>query len=163
MTGTSDIVGYTLAEIALVLVFCVIAMDTHAVTGLKKQLRTAQDNLFAAQRQLSAQAKLVSKRIDQPTKLRSSAPPSCFETGFDRNWLFTTTITGRDSFEIGSNVLTFDQLMARYANQIAASKANGCVPRIQVAFSPGIQVIDYDQALKRLEGQFYPRRLGIRP
>ena len=167
MSGTVDIVGYTLAETALVLVFVLIvvyAPESRKVQKLQGELQTTRHDLDAAlekQAREQEHPRPIQRKVIDRTALRSAAPPSCVETGVATGWLFTATVEGRDSYRINGVKLTFDELQQRYQTNVTEARDAGCFHRVKVYFTPSITSVEYDEALRKLEELFYTRKLGV--
>ena len=163
-----DIVGLTLAEISLVLLFSFIAVFLPAYGHVRKEL----DSIKAAtmltgdiQKQL-ADAKSENVRLQQEIEnsrrnLRSVATPSCFEINKTTGWLFTAIIRGADRYEVLGQEFTFASLLAKYSSNLTQGKQDGCRQRVRIYFGNGVSVADYDYALRRLEEYFYDSKLGL--
>jgi hypothetical protein len=169
----AEIVGLTLAELSLVLLFAFLAITMASRSHLQERVdQLAKDDLVARRELSDARNRLqVLQKHDgilpEPkrlaARLRSSALPSCVEIGTEQDWLFTTVIRGRDAYEIEGHVLGLADVLARFDGEIASAKLAGCVPTIKVMLSATIGAADYDFALRQIEQHFYTKKLGIGP
>ena len=159
-----DIVGLTLAEVSLVLLFSFVAVFLPAYGHLRKELSaktTAEDvqkQLLAANHKI---AQLQQEVDNSRPNLRSVATPTCVEVNKATGWLFGAVIRGADSYEVLGEQFTLDTLLAKYAPALAQAKQDGCRHRIRIYFGQGVSVVDYDFALRRLEEYFYDTKLGL--
>jgi hypothetical protein len=157
-----DIIGYTLAEISLVLVFSLMAERTHAVNkvnALTTQLRNANLTVIDLQKKIVNSTPRPQTPSPHQGK-RSNAPPSCAEDGLSTDWLFTGSIVGSDRYRVNGEELSFQEITDRFRKQIAEGRDRACVQRVQVSFSPALSSPDYDRAIRQLEKLFYVKKLG---
>lgn len=179
----SDLLGWTLAEIALALLFALLAAFAPSYRnvamrnkGLEEEIKNAaslaaeNDRLraenLALQSELAAlrleNAELRSMSVAPRSDLKSIVLPSCAELNKNSDWLFTATVIAEDSFEINGRALTLAGIRKEFAEQLADAKKQGCVQRIHVSFEEGMSAQVYDSALKGLRRWFYPTSLGQR-
>ncbi len=162
-----DIVGLTLAEIALVLLFSVLAVFAPAYQRSQRELRA--NNLTSAtvrdykEKLRAAEAETVNLKEElekHRRDLRSVATPSCVEIDRAKDWLFTVTIRGADQYEIGGHELNLRELLDKYSAALELARKEACIHRIRLHYGTGVSGEDYDLALRRLEEYFYTRKLG---
>jgi hypothetical protein len=162
-----DIVGLTLAEISLVLLFSFIAIFVPSYARTRQELASVKTNKATAnavEKQLLA-ANKENVRLQQELEnsrrnLRSVVMPSCVEISKATDWLFAATIRGSDDYEVLGQRYTFDGLMTKYSPALAQAKQDGCVHRIIIYYGQGVSGFDYDYALRRIEQPFYTKKLG---
>jgi hypothetical protein len=159
----SDIVGYTLAEIALVLLFCIVAVFAPAYARLRKQANP-KEKIAETQQELSRanaeNAQLRKELQDSRHNLRSVAMPSCAELNKSSDWLFTATIRGIDDYEIAGRSYRLADVLKNYSAPLDQARRDGCRHRIRVSYQAGLDANDYFQALTRIEETFYTLKLG---
>jgi hypothetical protein len=173
-----DIVGLSLAELSLALIFVVLALPPPGSDSSHSQAAAAirqagQLNLqlAGANRQiaeLQAEKYRLQGRVDafnaSRPNLRSVALPSCAEIKLTSDWLFTAAIQGQDRYEVeGVGTVTIAQILERFHNEMEEGRIHGCVQRVRVRVGKNISAEDYDFALRRLEQYFYPKKLGSAP
>ena len=134
-----DVFGLTFAETALVLLFGVFAAmlagkteENRAlkeITGQREQIATLQQDLKTERQNNTTLTRNIAEL--QP-KLRSSAFPSCAETGITEGWLFTATVKGRDAFEIDGTSLTMANLLNNYSTQLRKANTSECRERVRL-------------------------------
>lgn len=170
MTNGSDIIGYTLAEIALVLLFAIVAVFLPPYSKASQQLKEVDkaNREVAKQREevrlLKNQlAELQTRSANEPraADLKSKQTPSCKELGIESGFLFTTTITSADTYVVNGEYVNSDQLrnMFREALNVAASKQ--CKESVRVLYSARVSTAEYDEALRKIEQLFYVSRGGL--
>ena len=167
MRERTDIVGLTLAELALALLFCLLA--TLAPSFVKAQ------KAALAQGEQAKEKEVLEKRVGDlerenavqrsrlqiaSRQLRSVAAPSCFELGKANDWLFDTTVRGRDAYQVNQQTLTLDAVLNAYSSDLGFATENGCKQRIRTYYGIGVPGIDYDYALRRIEEHFYTKKMG---
>jgi hypothetical protein len=165
----ADIIGYTLAELALALLFAFILISLHSrerltkgVSGLESEVRDLNRQLIQAKQESDVLKRQVpAKGSVAKISLRSSAPPSCIEIGLTSEPLFTTVIRGRDSFDVNGSSFTLSELLARFNQDVSAARATGCFHSIKLMVSPTLGAADYDFALRKIEQNFYTKKLGL--
>ena len=155
-----DIVGLTLAEVSLVLLFSFIAIFVPAYSRARKVPDTGalEKQLAAA----TAENVKLRRELDEASRrnLRSVVAPSCVEVGKATDWLFEAIIRGADDYEILGQQYTLGDLLAKYSSAQAQAKQDRCIHRIRVYYGMGVSVSDYDHALRRIEEDFYSQKLG---
>ncbi|MBA3913561.1 MAG: hypothetical protein H0X25_06840 [Acidobacteriales bacterium] len=162
-----DIIGFTLAEIAFVLLFSFIAIFVPSYIQLSNRLRSAgsvdvpqlKGELAAAQ---SKNAQMGAALDQYRRNLRSAAMPSCAEVGVN-TWLFTTTITGGNAYQIEGRTYTLSGILQAYSQQLREASERGCRLRVRVFYGPNVSTNGYDLSLRQLEQHFYDSKLGLQP
>ena len=167
----SDIVGLTLAEIALVLLFSFLALFVPAYARLNRtltksgalnvaKLQTEVNNATAANERLKAENERLKTQIDKSRpNLRSAAMPTCAELN-NADWLFTAVIRGADAYEINGNRYSLSTLLQAYATELSEASKNGCRHRVKVYYGKDVSLPEYDYALRKIEQSFYDLKLG---
>ncbi len=163
----TDIVGLTLAEIALVVLFSFVAIFIPAYSRLSRKLRayhapdvaTLQSALkTAADENEKLKAEIESSRRN----LRSAAVPTCAELN-KADWLFTAVIRGPDSYEADGVAYSLSELLRRYSSDLSEASEEGCRHRVKLYYGRQVNLADYDYALRRIEQHFYDLKLGEEP
>jgi hypothetical protein len=167
-----DIVGLSLAETALVLLFVLLGAfapayahlkhifrsDNAEIAHLNAQLAKAQQNLSTAQDHL---AMLQQEFAADRPKLRSRATPSCFELNktSDR-WLFTLVVRGADKYEVDGRIFTFPDLLKAHSREIEQGHQDDCRFSIKIASGDDVSGMEYEAAEIRLGQVFYMTQAG---
>lgn len=160
-----DLVGLTLAEVALVLLFFVIVVfvprtQSNTQPGVSKE---AFEALERENDELRADAaKLREELLKYRPNLKSQVTPSCVEVKKATGWLFNVTILGPDRYEVEGQSLTLGALMQKYGSAISQGKQDQCVHRIRV-YAGNVSLPAYDEALRKLEDVFYTLRVEVQP
>ena len=165
----TDMLGWTLAELALALLFALLAAFIPSyraeIERIKKLEAASKNEISAADAEKLRQENAALRAEFEASRknLRSKIMPPCSELDKNSGTLFTATVTSRNSFEIGGKTLTMDGILRKYADQIADAKKRGCVQQVRIYFSSGMSAGDLDYATKRLGGTFYQTSLGETP
>jgi hypothetical protein len=165
----TDLLGWTLAELALALLFALFAAFAPSYLAEVKriqQLQAAAKNSVSRDEAEELRLENIALRLQLEASrkdLRSKITPPCSELDKDSGTLFTATVESRDFFEIEGKTMRLDQILRKYANQLADAKARGCVQQAHIYFDPTISATDFDYATKRLGMYFYLGSLGERP
>jgi competence protein ComGC len=161
-----DIVGFTLAEIALVILFALLVIflpqkerQANEVKALQQKIKSLEASESALKQQVASLEKERQRFQSSRPDLKSKAIPTCFEID-KTEWLFSVTIRGNDAFEITGKDMTLNDILKNYETQMKSAKAKGCIHRIQVFYSPEISTADYDSGLRRLEAWFSTAKRG---
>jgi hypothetical protein len=160
----TDIVGLTLAEIALVLLFSFVALFVPAYARLNHKLKQAGATdvvrLQADLKNATAANETLKAEIEKSRKnLRSAAMPTCAELD-KADWLFTVVIRGSDVYEVSGNRYAINDLLQTYSKEIAQANKDGCRHRVKVYYGKDISLPEYDYALRKIEQYFYDLKLG---
>jgi uncharacterized coiled-coil protein SlyX len=170
MTNGSDIIGYTLAEIALVLLFALVAVFLPSYSKASKQLKEVEkaNRQVAEQREevrlLKSQlAELQTRTADEPraADLKSKQTPSCKELGVDTGFLFTATITSADTYVVNGQEVNSDQLRNMFRDALNVAARKQCKESVRVFYSARVSTAEYDEALRKIEQLFYVSRGGL--
>ncbi|MGO9575930.1 MAG: hypothetical protein ACLPTQ_16570 [Terriglobales bacterium] len=162
-----DIIGFTLAETAFVLLFAVFAalLAEKAQEGrAHKQVGGQLDQISRLQSDLNSErrsnAELSERIATLLPKLRSSAFPSCAEAGKTQGWLFTATVRGKDMYDIEGTVFTVSALTAAYSKQLREAREADCRQRIRLYVGRGVSGEEYEYAMRQLAQYFYIGYMG---
>lgn len=160
----NDIVGLTLAEISLVLLFSFLALFVPAYARLNRKLKQsgAVDvaKLQTDLKNANASNESLKAEIENSRRnLRSAAMPTCAELN-KADWLFTAVIRGSDSYEVNSNRYSLSTLLQTYAKELSEASTNGCRHRVKVYYGKDVSLPEYDYALRKIERSFYDLKLG---
>jgi predicted nuclease with TOPRIM domain len=168
-----DIVGFTLAEIALVILFAVLVLflpqkerQENEAQAFRQRIKSLEETQSVLRQQIASLEKereQLRQRFQSPrADLRSKAIPTCFEID-KTDWLFSVTIRRNSVFEISGKDMTLNDLLKSYDTQIKSAKAKGCIHRVQVFYDPEISAAEYDTGLRRLEAWFSTAKKGQAP
>lgn len=164
-----DVFGLTLAETAFVLLFALFAALLAGTMAEKQTLRQASgqaEKIAALQRDLNAErqskAELSRQMAILLPKLRSSAFPSCAETGKAQGWLFTATVRGVDAYEVDGVLLTLADLLKSYSSQLKDADKAECRQRIRLYVGNDVSGGAYEYAMRRVGQYFYVGYMGPR-
>jgi hypothetical protein len=159
-----DIVGLTLAEVALVLLFSFLVLFVPAYARLNRRIKQSgavdvaklQTDLTNA---LAENARLKAEIDKSRRNLRSAAMPTCAELN-KADWLFTAVIRGADVYEVNGNKYSLDRLLQTYATELSEANKNGCRHRVKLYYGKDVSLTEYDYALRKIEQSFYDLKLG---
>jgi hypothetical protein len=174
-----DILGLTLAELSLVVLFAFLALALPSRSRLQRatarlsaenkhlssEISTLQEQLSAertARQALVAEIEKVGS-TSKSTNLRSTAPPTCVEKGVATEWLATMVIRGRDQFEVNGRVIALNEVLEQFAPQLSAGRNAGCFHTARIFVGRNVSAADYDTALRRVEQHVYTRKFGLEP
>ncbi len=160
----TDIVGLTLAEIALVLLFSFLALFVPAYARLNHKLKrsgaTDVVRLQADLKNATAANAILKAEIEKSHRnLRSAAMPTCAELD-KADWLFTVVIRGSDVYEVNGNKYSISMLLQTYTRELSEANKDGCRHRVKVYYGKDVSLPEYDYALRRIEQYFYDLKLG---
>lgn len=162
-----DIVGLTLAEISLVLLFSFVAIFVPSYARARKELdsvRADKATTSDVKKQLLAanaeNAQLQQELQNSRRNLRSVVTPSCVEISKATDWLFAAIVRGSDDYEVLGQQYTLNALLAKYSPALIEAKQDGCVHRIRIYYGQGVSGYDYDYSLRQIEEHFYTQKLG---
>jgi hypothetical protein len=166
-----DVVGLSLAELSLALLFAFLAITLPNLERLKHLEKVSRDRADDAERKLSdrkaptlaAKAGMSVAKGAQDAKLRSAARPSCIEMKVADGALLSVTINGVDEYAVeGLGSVSLIELTKQYSGALDEGLRLGCVHVAEVYLAPGISAVDYDSALRKIESYFYTRKRGSR-
>jgi hypothetical protein len=159
-----DIVGLTLAEIALAMLFCFIAVFAPSYARATQEIKRRPEpkELAELKRKNEDLQREIEKLKGSIRDARSKQTPSCIELGKARGPLFTVTIRGGNEYEVEGSSLTLETLRASFSDALLDATRNKCVHSIRVNYGAEVSVQDYDLALRRIEQSFYTTKLGQR-
>jgi cell division septum initiation protein DivIVA len=164
-----DIVGFTLAEIALVILFAVLVLflpqkerQENEVQTLRQKIKRLEESESTLKQRIASLEKERQQFQSPRPDLRSKAIPTCFEID-KTDWLFSVTIRGKDVFEIAGKDMSLTDLLKSYDAQMKSAKAKGCIHRVEVFYDPEISIAEYDTGLRRLEAWFSTAKRGHSP
>ena len=177
----NDIIGYTLAEIALALLFVVVLLGIGSQSALRATAEQARkDALEAAERALEAEERArraessadtqrriaddLREELERLLGLRSGARPPCSEVGVaEGDWLFSVQILAADLYSLEGEVLSMDGLRSMFDGQLNLAEQRDCVYRVEAMAAPTLPLPVYLAGLRRLEGLFYVKRREAGP
>jgi len=129
MKWIEDIMGFTFAEIAFLLLYIVLIGHLNSSAFLQKEIVEKDKEIALLQKEL-----------------RSKQVPSCIESGLHKDFLFTTTIFGENTYRINFKTYSFEGLLKSYKKEMDKANKMECVPCIKV---------------RKLEKVFYIQRLEV--
>jgi hypothetical protein len=163
----SDLVGWTLAELSLAILFALFAAfapSHQEAVELNRKLAEADQHaaqLISENTKLTQEQKEIQAEIENSHRvLRSAMTPSCWELDHKSDWLFTATINSEDSFEIDGANLTLAQIARQYSDQLDYAEKLKCRQRVHVEVGPAVTAREYDLGLRRLGQHFYVVSIG---
>jgi hypothetical protein len=165
----TDIVGYTLAEIALLLLFAITAVFFPTYSRLSSKLKVEKSVSKKSSAEVESLKNTISELQAKPGTpktphdafgLRSKQLPSCIEKGSATTWLFSATATSSNTYLVNGEMMNRDQIKSRFASPLELAEEQQCRQSIQLFYAPSISLPDYDLALRKMEGLFYVTRLG---
>jgi hypothetical protein len=167
MSRSDIIVGLTLAEIALALLFSFLVLFVPAYTRLNRKLKLYRTvDVVKLQNDLknaTATNESLKAEIDKSRRnLRSAAMPTCAELN-KADWVFTAVIRGSDAYEVNGNRYSLSTLLQTYATELSEAKKNGCRHRVRLYYGKDVSLPEYDSALRKVEQYFYDLKLGPEP
>ena len=162
----TDLLGWTLAELALALLFALLAIFGSSYRAELKRIRLLEaqsKNVIPAaeSERIRAENIALKEQLEASRKnLKSKITPPCSELDKNSGPLFTVTVYSRDSFGVGGKKFSMEGILKEYAGPLADAKKRGCVQQVRVNFQAGISAGDFDYAFRRLGSNFYPASLG---
>lgn len=144
--SSDGIIGYTLAEIAFLLLFIFLANFLVSDRPTRQEVENLQNELILTQERLE--------------ELLSPAIPPCIQKKLERKsggigYLFTVLIQGRDRFLIDGKIYSYKEILKKYRKDLDAAKNTGCVHSIYIKCIDGLDAQDYIAALTKLHLDFY--------
>jgi len=162
MNGRNDIIGYTLAEIALLLLFAIIAIFLPKYSTLSAHLRAQTASRLLLEKEVAAlkeQLALVKPPGASPAGLRSRQMPSCIERKLASGPIFSAVALSNGKYRVGGEELTASEIRSRFAEQIADADKHECRQRIQLGYSTGMSAEQFVQAQVQMENWFYVSKI----
>lgn len=166
-TDSDSIIGLTLAELAFCMLFVVLLVsyvygkeEEEHVVSLVEHESVLQD-LDGVKRELSEARDRIASLEDQ---MGAPGLPRCVDVlDLDRPFLFTAVLQDEDLFYFPSLQISVDfrGLRDLFSASLQRASANKCTHTVSAYFDAEISSIAvYERALRRLERDFYVRRLG---
>ena len=173
MTGRNDITGYTLAEVALLLLFAIVAIFLPKYSKLTAELRaeaarnqgsvSASDADKMRAEMLALKEKLAQIRPGESAAgLRSRQTPSCVEKKVASGPIFVAVALPSGKYLVGGEALTANEIRSRFASEIAVGEENECRQRIQLGYTSGMSADQYYEAQVQMENMFYVGKVAHR-
>jgi len=158
-----DIVGLSLAEISLVLVFVLLAVFAPAYSRVSREAQTKTHDVDVLrakvtelQKQVDESASLIKQFGAERPNLRSIATPSCFELNKTPNrWIGSVIVRGVNVYDLNGKQLGLTDLLSEFSDEIAQGKRDGCRHSIRVSSGEGVSGMEYQSALMQLGQTFY--------
>jgi hypothetical protein len=158
-----DIVGLSLAEISLVLVFILLAVFAPAYSRVSREAKAKTHDievlhakLMELQKQVDESASLIKRFGAERPNLRSIATPSCFELNkTSSRWLGTVIVRGVNNYELDGQELSLNDLVSQFSHEIAQGTRDACRFSIKVSSSEGVSGVEFQSALMQLGQTFY--------
>lgn len=160
------LLGLTLAEISLTLLFAVLLVATIALSRAKTNTRTIESlsrensELQLDNSRLHNENEVLRASLRSETlRLRSRMKPSCRELKGIAP-LFDVVIMSADEFRIDEREFDFKSLTRQFQKEQVSAEDLGCVHTIRVRFVSNISTDEYVRGLSRLESTYYVQKLG---
>lgn len=172
MSDRQSIIGFTEAELGFFLaLLCLILFVAATAERPQDPVPTeekpapasvpmaaiSEDSLA----RLASHLRLLEARIDTLTATidtlrgrRSTIKPTCAQRGVADGPLFTITVLAPNRFRVGTDVLTFDEVLARTAPERRVADRAGCVHQLRVAYLSSLPATEYDAGRRRITGAF---------
>ena len=165
MNRRDDVLGLTLAEVGLFVVFILLLVGltkpdlAEKLRGAEEMIRTLDMRLNHARANWAAARERIRFLQGQLQELQSPQRPSCREAGVADGFLFSLTIEGRQRLRLaGGQLFTFPELLEFFRSDLEDANRGRCVHAISVSYIPDVSIDAYDAALRELEQHFYIRR-----
>lgn len=166
MIGRNDIIGYTLAEIALLLLFATVAVLLPQYSRLSMLLKGAitgpdANRIRVENARLHDENAKLKKQLEQTKPgesaagLRSKQTPSCIEKKLANGPLFSAIALPNGRYRVGSETLDISEIKSRYEKDLSFADANQCRQRVQLGYTRDMTADQYYQAQVQLESLFY--------
>ena len=146
------VMGFTEAELGFVLAAVFAAM---AVAGLSAQ--QTHDTVVAKSDTLQKKYDSVSAAFTayrDSVRKKSNKTPRCSEKGQSAAAIADLRIVGRDGYELDGQRLSFAEIEARFAPQIATSTSLGCRFLVRTIATSGVDGPDHSIAIGKLWTRF---------
>ncbi len=159
MKDKEDLLGFTFAEIAFVLLYIVFANYFLIEESSQNKIDKLQREL----KETKKETELIKNEFNKYKKkaeLRSKIIPPCIEKNIERvaggvGFLFTAIILGTDEYKINDTVLSYRDILTIYSDDLENAKENGCHHSIYIEHTTGLSLETYLKAKKKLERTFY--------
>lgn len=158
MTRRFTVMGFTEAELGFVLAAVFAAL---AVSGLSAQ---PKENLAAKNDSLAHRVDSLAHKADSveaafaafrdSVRKKSNKTPRCSEKGESADAIAEFRVLGRDSYDLRGERLTFRDIEARFATQIARSTELGCRYLVRTVATRGVDGPDHSAAVGKLWTRF---------
>jgi len=161
MKHQKNIIGWTLFELVVLLVFFVYPNYVSKKESSNKEVQNLQNTLNRAAQKIqnlkeeSGELKTRLEDLEKKEELKSKQLPSCIEKGLAYGFLFQVKIIGEDRYHIGNKEFTSIEILNFYQSDIEYAKQNGCVHSIWVESDTDIDASAYIAALKKIQMSFY--------
>lgn len=157
MISHTDMIGITLSELAFVVLFSLAAALVPSQFEQENLTASLQGEMESLKRQ---NTELKRQVVTMQSELRSKAKPTCVEAGIAKGWLFTTTIRGRNAYELNGRIMSLEEILSANRQALLVAEKEECLHRIKLFYGLGVAGIDYDYALRRIEEPFATKKMG---
>jgi hypothetical protein len=161
MKHQKNVIGWTLFELVILLVFFVYPSYLARQELSKKEVQNLQNTLSRAALKIQTleeeKGELKTKLVNMSEKeqLKSKQLPSCIEKGLASDFLFQVKIIGQNKYQIDKKEFTYQEILKFYESDIEFAKKNGCVHSIWVESDVDMNASAYIAALKLIQRSFY--------
>ncbi len=165
MKQQKNIIGWTLLELVVLLIFFLYPSYASRLESSKNEVQTLQDtlnraaqniqNLMKESGELKTKLEDLGKNEHENEKLKSKQLPSCIEKGLAAGFLFQVKIIGADKYNIDNREFTSQEILKFYHSDIEYAKKNGCVHSIWIESDTDMDAMAYISALKKIQISFY--------
>jgi hypothetical protein len=167
MKDRQSIIGFTEAELGLVLALIFLALWVDAQAKIRPQVpgvvEVSQRDLGVLRDSVQQGSKAIvtlAVTRDSLRRLRdslsgiSNQTPRCIERGYSERFLGEILIRGRNDYEIGGRRTDLSGVLAHFAEPLAWAKAHRCLHAVRVSGVPELAVKDYTPALRAIRQRF---------
>lgn len=158
MSGQEDILGISMGELSLLLLFSFLLMNLLLEENRLKEKEVPEKGKLTIESVASKSCKNLGC-ADKPKELKSKLTPSCHETGFQKGYYGTIHITQRGIYKLNGVDYDYTRLHKLIKEDLDNAKIHECVLRLNVSYNDDMSARDLDYSLKKLEKHFYARRI----
>ena len=160
MNVSNKIIGFTLAELAFVLIYFIFPNFVYIQNRSGEEVQKLHNELDKTGSEIEiliTENNSLKNRVKDLEKeeLKSKILPSCIEKGLRKRYLFHTTITGENKYLIDNAEYSYPEILDRFKDDIDFARKNGCVQSISIQSQEGLDASSYIRALKRIQMTFY--------
>ena len=177
-----DVIGTTLAELTLLLLFLVIAafffvndskstpipiktnVQKDEVQKLKTRLRQMEFEKVELKNQLNDLKLLTESLQNQLNRpgLTSNQTPTCHELKLAPTWIAEIGIIGVNRFKVNDNIYNYTELVKHFKDDLKFAEQQGCNHCVKFWFNKNISTVVYHDSLTKLQKLFIVTPIGNR-